>query len=77
MEGNGKERAEITVSWDEATQGVEVKWTGLKSLDMVCATLAMAKQRMEFELNMARMAAMQQQAAEAQRQMAIRHQLKL
>ncbi len=69
----------ITVTFDPETQAVGVQFapTDFKTWDMVVATLEMAKSFAEFNRNMGRAQAMQQQQLTAQQEMAIRNSIKL
>jgi hypothetical protein len=69
----------MTVTFDPETQAVGLKFepSEFRSWDMVVATLEMAKSFAEFNRNMVRMQAVQQQQMAAQQEVAIRNKIKL
>lgn len=82
METNGKHQEAptaptLTLVFDQQTCGVAIKMEGYKSLEMVLATLLLAKSKVEFDLNVARMGQLQQAQMQAAQEMQVRQQLKL
>ena len=65
-------RPYITLTWDAATEGCLIKSEGWKTFEMQIAVLDMARAALEDQRKLMKMAAMQQQAMQAQQSAAIR-----
>ena len=67
----------ITIEWDAAAQNVNVKFNTeeFKTWDFILAALGMATEFAKFQLNMARMAGVQQQQMAMMQNELVRRQL--